>query len=77
VTATHIEVFTKHGEWLVKVDWDVYLGPYSYEAAIVTATALADVFWQLGRPASVIVESRNGERRTVWDHPAERHAAYA
>lgn len=73
----HIEVLPKRDEWIVKIRWDVYLGPYSYKDAIVTAVALADAAWQLGRRTAVILEDRQGEHRTVWDHPTQRRAAYA
>jgi hypothetical protein len=77
MSTTRIEILPKRGEWIVKIDADVYIGPYSYEAAMVTAIALADAAWQLGSHPSVILQDRRGERRTVWDHPAVRHEAYA
>ena len=42
MSTTRIEILPKRGEWIVKIDADVYIGPYSYEAAMVTAIALAD-----------------------------------
>jgi len=44
---------------------------------MITALALADAAWQLGSQPSVVLQDRNGERRTVWDHPAQRHEIYA
>jgi hypothetical protein len=72
-----IEVLPKRGEWIVKINWDTYLGPYSYCSAMITALALADAAWQLGSQPSVVLEDREGERRTVWERPAQRHEIYA
>jgi hypothetical protein len=44
---------------------------------MITALALADAAWQLGSQPSVVLEDRRGERRTVWERPAQRHEIYA
>ncbi len=75
--AVHIEVLPKHGEWLVKLTWDAYIGPYSYDDAMITAVALADAAWQLGYDSSVVLEDLQGDRRTMWSHPEQRREAYA
>jgi hypothetical protein len=77
MNTAQIEILPKRDEWIVRINADVYIGPYSYEAAMVTAIALADAAWQLGSHPSVILQDRRGERRTVWDHPAVRHEVYA
>jgi hypothetical protein len=77
MSTSNIEIIPKRGEWIVKINADAYIGPYSYEVAMVTAVALADAAWQLGSRPSVVLQDRKGERRTVWDHPAQRHEIYA
>jgi hypothetical protein len=77
MNTAQIEILPKRGEWIVKINDAAYIGPYSYEAAMVTAIALADAAWQLGGQPSVILQDRKGERHTVWDHPALRHEIYA
>jgi hypothetical protein len=72
-----IEILPKRGQWIVRINADAYIGPYSYDAAMTTAIALADAAWQLGGDPSVILQDRKGERRTVWDHPTQRHEVYA
>jgi len=73
---THVHILQKHGEWVIKLNCDAYLGPYSHGDAVITAVALADAAWQLGYDATVTEES-HGVRRTIWNHPAQRHKAYA
>lgn len=77
MSTAQIEVLPKRWKWIVKINADAYIGPYSYEAAMVTAIALADAAWQLGGDPSVILQDRKGERRTVWEHPPQRHEIYA
>jgi hypothetical protein len=77
MNTAQIEILPKRGEWIVKINDDTYIGPYTYEAAMVTAIALADAAWQLGSHPSVILQDRKGERRVVWDHPNQRHEIYA
>lgn len=72
-----IEILPKHGKWIVKINADAYIGPYTYDAAMVTAVALADAAWQLGSQPAVVLQDRWGARRTVWDHPAQRREIYA
>jgi len=77
MNTAQIEILPKRGQWIVKVNADAYIGPYSYTAAMITAIALADAAWQLGSPSLVILQDRKGERRTVWNHPSQRHEIYA
>ena len=72
-----IELLPRHGEWIVKINRDTYLGPYSYCSAMITALALADAAWQLGSQPSVVLEDGQGDRRTVWERPAQRREIYA
>ena len=76
MASLHIRIVPKRGEWIIKLNADAYLRPYTYKNAMITATALADAAWQLGHPTSVVLEDRQGEHRTVWDHPAQRNVAY-
>jgi hypothetical protein len=73
----HIDVFQKRGKWLIKLNGEVYLGPYSCDSATTIAVALADVAWQLGRPAWVVLVDHKGARRVIWNHPQQRHECYA
>jgi hypothetical protein len=77
MNTAQIEILPKRGQWIVKLNATAYIGPYSYETAMVTAIALADAAWQLGSQPSVILQDRKGERRIVWDHPDVRHEIYA
>jgi hypothetical protein len=77
MSTAQIEILPKRGQWIVRINADAYIGPYSYDGAMTTAVALADAAWQLGNPCSVILQDRRGERRMVWDHPAQRHEVYA
>jgi hypothetical protein len=77
MNAARIEILPKRGEWIVKINEDTYIGPYSYEAAMITGVALAEAAWQLGGQPSVVLQDRKGDRRTIWTHPAQRHEIYA
>lgn len=76
MTATHLKIVPKRGKWLVEVNAGSYLGPYAYERALVTATALAEAAWQLGYDSCVDLEDRRGELHRIWTHPAQRHEIY-
>ncbi len=77
MNTAQIEILPKRGQWIVKINADAYIGPYPYETAMLTAIALADAAWRLGSQPSVVLQDRKGERRTVWERPAERHEVYA
>lgn len=75
MAATHLKLIAKHGEWLVEVGGDL-LGPYPYDHARTVAIVLAEVAWELGHDASVVIEEI-GVLHTLWNHPALRHERYA
>jgi hypothetical protein len=77
MNTAQLEILPKRGDWIVKINDAAYIGPYSYEAAMVTAIALAEAAWQLGSRPSVTLQDRKGERRIVWDRPGQRHEIYA
>ena len=74
---TQINIVSRHGRWLVKLDAGNYLGPYSYQEAISASEVLAGAAWQLGYNSWVVLEDPTGARRIIWNHPKARHEAYA
>lgn len=77
MSAIQVKLMPKHGKWLVELSGGDLLGPYPYEQAWTTATVLAEAAWEMGYDSSVVMESDEAERRTLWRHPELRHERWA